>query len=213
MKVTQLCLTLCNPMDYTVLGILQATRLEWVAMSSSRGSSQPRDQTHVSRIRGGFFTSWATRGRRILEWVAYPVSRGSFRPRNWSGVSCIASVLYQLSYNWIHLFHAKVHSLMHPEQQSPPFRNVSVGILGGSVVKAHLPVQETGVQSLVRGPHAPHGNCARVPPLWSLCQSPGTTAPETTCPLVRAATAVRSLGTAAREQPSSSIPREKPTQQ
>ena len=48
-------------MDYTVRGILQARILEWVAFPFSRGSSQPRDQTQVSRIAGGFFTSWATR--------------------------------------------------------------------------------------------------------------------------------------------------------
>ena len=41
--------------------ILQVRILEWVAMPSSRGSSQPRDQTQVSHIVGGFFTSWATR--------------------------------------------------------------------------------------------------------------------------------------------------------
>ena len=35
-KVTQSCLTLCNPMDYTVLGILQARILEWVAFPFSR---------------------------------------------------------------------------------------------------------------------------------------------------------------------------------
>ena len=56
-KVAQLCLTLCEPMDYTVYGILQARILEWVAVPFSRGSSQPRDQTQVSRIAGGFFTS------------------------------------------------------------------------------------------------------------------------------------------------------------
>ena len=49
-SVTQSCLTLCNPMDYnspgsSVHGILQAKILEWVAISFSRGSSQPRDQT------------------------------------------------------------------------------------------------------------------------------------------------------------------------
>ena len=48
-------------MDYTVHGILQARTLEWVAFPFSRESSQPRDQTQVSRIAGGFFTSWATR--------------------------------------------------------------------------------------------------------------------------------------------------------
>jgi len=43
-------------MDYTVHGILQATILEWVAVPFSRGPSQPRDRTQVSRIVGGFFT-------------------------------------------------------------------------------------------------------------------------------------------------------------
>ena len=48
--VTQLCLTLCDPMDYSLeaplsIGILQARRLEWVAMPSSRGLFQPRDRT------------------------------------------------------------------------------------------------------------------------------------------------------------------------
>ena len=54
-KLLQSCPTLCNPMDCSlpgssVHGILQARKLEWVAMSSSRGSSQPRDQTCVSYI-------------------------------------------------------------------------------------------------------------------------------------------------------------------
>ena len=60
-KVTQSCPTLCNPMDYTVHGILQARILECVAFPFSRGSSQPRDQTQVSCTEGRFFTSWATR--------------------------------------------------------------------------------------------------------------------------------------------------------
>ena len=42
-KVTQSCLTLCDPMDYTVHGVLQARILEWVAVPFSRGYSQPRD--------------------------------------------------------------------------------------------------------------------------------------------------------------------------
>ena len=61
MKVTQLCPTLCNPMFYTVHGILQARILELVAFSFSKGSSQTRDRTQVSHIAGRFFTSWATR--------------------------------------------------------------------------------------------------------------------------------------------------------
>ena len=55
-KDTQSCLTLCNSH-----GILQIRILKWIAFPFSRGSSQPRDWTQVSRIAGGFFTSWATR--------------------------------------------------------------------------------------------------------------------------------------------------------
>ena len=54
-KVTQSRLTLCNPVDYTVHGILQARIQEWVAFPFSRASSQPRDRTQVSRISGEFF--------------------------------------------------------------------------------------------------------------------------------------------------------------
>ena len=50
--VTQSCSTLCDPIDYTVHGILQARILEWVAFPFSRGSSQPRDQTQVFHIAG-----------------------------------------------------------------------------------------------------------------------------------------------------------------
>ena len=41
-----------HPMDYTVHGILQARILKWVAFPFSRGSSQPRTRTHVSRVAG-----------------------------------------------------------------------------------------------------------------------------------------------------------------
>ena len=60
-KVAQSCPTLCDSLDYTVHGILQARILEWVAVPFSRGSSQLRDQTQVSHVRGGFFTGWPTR--------------------------------------------------------------------------------------------------------------------------------------------------------
>ena len=60
-EVAQLCPTLCDPLDYTVHGILLAKILEWVDFLFSRGSSQASDQTQVSHIADGFFTSWATR--------------------------------------------------------------------------------------------------------------------------------------------------------
>ena len=58
--VAQSCLTLCDPMDCSLLGssvqgILQARILEWVAISFSRGSPQPRDRTLVSYTAGRFF--------------------------------------------------------------------------------------------------------------------------------------------------------------
>ena len=67
-EVAQSCPTLCDPVDCSppgssVHGILQARILEWVAISFSRGSSWPRDQTQVSRIAGRHFNLWATRRR------------------------------------------------------------------------------------------------------------------------------------------------------
>ena len=50
LKVAQKCPTLCDPMNYTVGGILQASALEWIAFPFSSRSSQPRDQTRVSCI-------------------------------------------------------------------------------------------------------------------------------------------------------------------
>ena len=62
LKRWHVCVWLCDPIHCSlpgssVCGILQARILEWVAVLSSRGSSQPRDQTPVSCIAGGFFTA------------------------------------------------------------------------------------------------------------------------------------------------------------
>ena len=51
----------CSPPGSSVHGVRQARILEWVAMPSSRESSQPRDRTQVSCIAGGFFIIWASR--------------------------------------------------------------------------------------------------------------------------------------------------------
>ena len=63
--ITQSCLTLCDPMDYSqpvssVHGISQVRIPEWVAIPFFRASSQPRDRTQVLWIAGRFYTSWAT---------------------------------------------------------------------------------------------------------------------------------------------------------
>ena len=69
----------CDPLDYSLLGssihgILQAIILEWVAISFSRGSSQPRDQTQVSCIEGRFFTDRATRDAALVVVCLIPQS-------------------------------------------------------------------------------------------------------------------------------------------
>ena len=60
--VAKSCLTLCKPMNCSLAGssvdgISQVRILEWVAISFFRGSSQPRNQTHVSYLAGKFFTT------------------------------------------------------------------------------------------------------------------------------------------------------------
>ena len=98
-SVAQSCPTLCNPMDCSlqgssVHGISQAGIVEWVAISSSRGSFWPRDWNHVCAQAS--WTKWvrvtqlcptlhycmdhAVHGilqARILEWEAFPLSRRS----------------------------------------------------------------------------------------------------------------------------------------
>ena len=69
--------------------------LQWVAFPFSRGSSQPRDWTQVSRIAGRFLSH--NGNSRTLEWVTYPFSSGSSWPRTQTGVSCIAGGFFT---NW-----------------------------------------------------------------------------------------------------------------
>ena len=70
-EVAESCPTLCDPVDCSlpgssVHGILQARILEWVTISFSRGSSQPRDRTQVSCIGSRCFNLWATREAQLL---------------------------------------------------------------------------------------------------------------------------------------------------
>ena len=73
------CPTLQEPMDYSLAGssapgILQARILEWIAMPFSRRSSQPRDQTWVSCIAGGFFTKPPGKRQRGDQHLLGPVT-------------------------------------------------------------------------------------------------------------------------------------------
>ena len=77
--IAQLCPTLCNPLDCSPSGssvhaIFQARILEWIAISSSRGSSRPRDLAHTSCgscTGGGFFTCWAIREAQEITYSIY----------------------------------------------------------------------------------------------------------------------------------------------
>ena len=77
--------------------ILQSRILGWVAMPSSKGSSQLRDRTpsllHWKRI---LYRLSHQGSPRILGWVAVPFSRGSSQPRDWTQVSCIAGRFFTI---------------------------------------------------------------------------------------------------------------------
>ena len=90
MKVAQSCPTLCDPMDHTIHGLLQARILEWVAIPFSRGSSQPRDWIQVSHCKWILYQLSHQGSPRILKWVAYPFSSRPSWPRSWNRVSYIA---------------------------------------------------------------------------------------------------------------------------
>ena len=89
-KVAQSSLTLCDPMDYTVHGILQARILKWVAFPFSRRSSQPRDQTQVSPTAGRFFTRWAPR----------EVGRKDYKEKWWvpGGITLLQLTILEATY-------------------------------------------------------------------------------------------------------------------
>ena len=91
-KVAQLCLTLCEPMDLAVHGILQARILVWVVIPFSRGIfPKPRDQIQVSHLAGGFFTSWVT---REAQWNNYlPNLRASPSSSEEKGMATHSSTL------------------------------------------------------------------------------------------------------------------------
>ena len=71
---------------FSVHGILQARIVEWVPFPFSRGSSLPRDQTQVSRVGGGFFTSWGTK-EALLKAIRHRKSNPKREVYNNSGLS------------------------------------------------------------------------------------------------------------------------------
>ena len=77
-KVAQLCLTLCNPINYTVHGILQARILEWVTFSLLQGNlPNPGIEPRSPTLQVDSLPAEPQGNPRILKWVAYPFSSGS----------------------------------------------------------------------------------------------------------------------------------------
>ena len=99
--VAQSCQTLCDPMNCSlpgsIHGILLAGILEWVARPSSRGSSQPKNRTHLPHCRQILYCLSHKGSPRILEWVAYPFSSRPSWPRNQTGFSCVVGRFF---INW-----------------------------------------------------------------------------------------------------------------
>ena len=98
-KSLQSCLTLCNSMNYipigsSVYGILKARILEWVVMLSSRGSSQPRDWTHISPIAGRFFIAKPLGKPKNTQVGSLSFVQGIFQTQKLNQVSCNASILF-----------------------------------------------------------------------------------------------------------------------
>ena len=129
--VTQSCPTLYDPLNwnppgFSVYGILQTRILAWVAILFSRGSSPPRNQTHISYV---WFVLLYGRNQRdfsvtqscltvcgpmdysplgymgfipagMLEWITVSFSRGSFQPRNWTYISRVSCIGRWILYHW-----------------------------------------------------------------------------------------------------------------
>ena len=96
-EVAQSCSTLCNPMDCSLLrssvhGIFQARVLEWIAISFSRGSSWPRNQTQVSHTVGRRFTVWATREE--------PLSKKRYGSKSYIPTSMFIAALFTIAKTW-----------------------------------------------------------------------------------------------------------------
>ena len=98
-KVAQSCLTICDPIDWTGHGILQARILEWVAIPFSRGSSQPRDQTRSSALQADSLPAEPQGNPKNPGVGSLSLLQGIFltQESNWGLLHC-RWILYQLSY-------------------------------------------------------------------------------------------------------------------
>ena len=98
-KVAQLCPILCNPMHYTVHGILQTRILEWVAFPFSRGSSQHRDQSRSPTLQADSSPAESQGKSKNTGVGSLALLQGIFMtPESNQGLLHCRWILYQLSY-------------------------------------------------------------------------------------------------------------------
>ena len=95
----------CSPPGSSVHGILQARTLEWVDISFSRGSSQPRERTRVSCIAGRRFILWATREAQWLYALYFNTQNiRSIRWKDtWKSFLLLAQIPRFVSSDWTYL--------------------------------------------------------------------------------------------------------------
>ena len=119
-KVAQSCLTLCNPMDYTVYGISlgQNTRVGSLSLLQGIFPTQGLNPG-LSCCRQILYQLSHQGSPGVLQWVAYPFSSRSSQPRSQTGVSCIAGRFFT---NW-----AIMEALKYP--WNSPGQNTGVGTL------------------------------------------------------------------------------------
>ena len=103
-KVFQLCPALCDLVDYTVPGILQARILECVAFPFSKGSSQPRDQIQVSHIAADSLPAEPSGNTKNTGVGSRSLLRQIFLTQELNqGLRHCRRILYQLSYQEQHM--------------------------------------------------------------------------------------------------------------
>ena len=135
-SVTQSRPDICYPMDYSppgscVHGFLQARILEWIAMPCSRGSSQPKDQTHVSSVQP------LSRVRHfVTPWTA--AHQASLSITNSQSLLKLTSIELVMSFNHLILCHPL---LLLPSvfPSIKDFSNESVLCISGQSIGASAP--------------------------------------------------------------------------
>ena len=135
-KTSNFYLTLCDPIDFSlsgssVHGIVQASVLEWIAVPFSKGSSQPRDRTQVSRIAGRFLTIWTTREAHLwtrIAFIAFWTTNIFFLIAPTTSPQWYLSAIYPPSLKLLH-FHGFQGHLITFLKLSLPLKNVPQALL------------------------------------------------------------------------------------